>query len=350
MRKALITGITGQDGSYLAEFLLEKGYEVHGIIRRASTFNTKRIDHLMENKDIMDKKLFLYHGDLADSSNLNRVLEKAQPDEIYNLAAQSHVQVSFEVPEYTAEVDAIGTIRLLDAIKESGLKTKFYQASTSELYGGLPGTEPQSEKTPFYPRSPYAAAKLYAYWIAVNYREAYNLYACNGILFNHESPRRGETFVTRKITRAVAEIVSGKKDRLSLGNLDAKRDWGFAGDYVKGMWMMLQQEKPEDFVLATGETHTVREFVELSFKHVGIEINWSGKGIDEKGIDKATGKVLVNVNPRYFRPTEVEVLLGDPTKAETKLGWKREVSFKQLVKMMVEADCKEHNMGAIKLG
>ena len=341
MKKALITGITGQDGSYLTELLLDKGYEVHGIIRRASTFNTKRIDHLMENKEIMDKRLFLYHGDLADSSNLNRVLEKAQPDEIYNLAAQSHVQVSFEVPEYTAEVDAIGTIRLLDAIKQNGLKTRFYQASTSELYGGLPGTEPQSEKTPFYPRSPYAAAKLYAYWIAVNYREAYNLYACNGILFNHESPRRGETFVTRKITRAVAEIVSGKKDRLSLGNLDAKRDWGFAGDYVKGMWMMLQQEKPEDFVLATGETHTVREFVELSFKHVGIEIHWSGKGIDEKGIDKATGKVLVNVNPRYFRPTEVEVLLGDPTKAEQKLGWKRDVSFEELVEMMVKADCKE---------
>ena len=341
MKKALITGITGQDGSYLTELLLDKGYEVHGIIRRASTFNTKRIDHLMENKDIMDKKLFLYHGDLADSSNLNRVLEKAQPDEIYNLAAQSHVQVSFEVPEYTAEVDAIGTIRLLDAIKQNGLKTRFYQASTSELYGGLPGTEPQSETTPFYPRSPYAAAKLYAYWITVNYREAYDLYACNGILFNHESPRRGETFVTRKITRAVAEIVAGKKEKLSLGNLDAKRDWGFAGDYVKGMWMILQQDKPEDYVLATGETHTVREFVELSFKHVGIEIRWTGCGIDEKGIDKATGKVLVDVNPRYFRPTEVEVLLGDPTKAEQKLGWKREVSFKQLVKMMVEADCKE---------
>lgn len=341
MRKALITGITGQDGSYLAEFLLEKGYEVHGIIRRASTFNTKRIDHLMDNKEIMDKRLFLYHGDLADSSNLNRVLEKAQPHEIYNLAAQSHVQVSFEVPEYTAEVDAIGTIRLLDAIKESGLKTKFYQASTSELYGGLPGTEPQNEKTPFYPRSPYAAAKLYAYWITVNYREGYNLFACNGILFNHESPRRGETFVTRKITRAVAEIIAGKKDKLSLGNLDAKRDWGYAGDYVKGMWMMLQQDKPDDYVLATGETHTVREFVELSFKHVGIEIGWSGTGVDEKGIDRASGKILVDVNPRYFRPTEVEVLLGDPTKAEAELGWKREVSFEGLVEMMVKADCNE---------
>ncbi len=340
MKKALITGITGQDGSYLTEYLLEKGYEVHGIIRRASTFNTKRIDHLMDNKEIMDKRLFLYHGDLADSSNLNRVIERAQPDEIYNLAAQSHVQVSFEVPEYTAEVDAIGTIRLLDAIKQNGLKTRFYQASTSELYGGLPGTEPQSEKTPFYPRSPYAAAKLYAYWITVNYREAYDLYACNGILFNHESPRRGETFVTRKITRAVAEIVAGKKDRLSLGNLDAKRDWGFAGDYVKGMWLMLQQDKPEDFVLATGETHTVREFVELSFSHVGIDIEWSDNGVNEKGIDKETGKILVDVNPRYFRPTEVDVLLGDPSKAEQVLGWKREVSFTQLVKMMVEADCK----------
>lgn len=341
MKKALITGITGQDGSYLTEFLLNKGYEVHGIIRRASTFNTRRIDHLMDNKEIMDKRLFLYHGDLADSSNLNRVLEKSQPDEIYNLAAQSHVQVSFEVPEYTAEVDAIGTIRLLDAIKESGLKTKFYQASTSELYGGLPGTEPQSEKTPFYPRSPYAAAKLYAYWITVNYREAYHVFACNGILFNHESPRRGETFVTRKITRAVAEIVAGNKEKLSLGNLDAKRDWGFAGDYVKGMWMMLQQEKPEDFVLATGETHTVREFVELSFKHVGINIHWEGSGAGERGIDSKTGKILVDVNPRYFRPTEVELLLGDPGKAESKLGWSREVTFEGLVEMMVKADCME---------
>lgn len=341
MKRALITGITGQDGSYLTEFLLDKGYEVHGIIRRASTFNTKRIDHLMDNKEIMDKRLFLYHGDLADSSNLNRVLEKSQPDEIYNLAAQSHVQVSFEVPEYTAEVDAIGTIRLLDAIKESGIRTKFYQASTSELYGGLPGTEPQSEKTPFYPRSPYAAAKLYAYWITVNYREAYDVFACNGILFNHESPRRGETFVTRKITRAVANIIAGNKEKLSLGNLDAKRDWGYAGDFVKGMWRMLQQDKPEDFVLATGETHTVREFVELSFKHVGIYIIWNGTGVNEKGIDSKTGKVLVDINPRYFRPTEVELLLGDPRKAEARLGWKREVSFEGLVEMMVKADCTE---------
>ncbi|MCX7842841.1 MAG: GDP-mannose 4,6-dehydratase [Clostridia bacterium] len=340
-KRALITGVTGQDGSYLSELLLEKGYEVHGIIRRSSSFNTKRIDHLFEDPGIGNKMFFLHHGDLTDSSNLNRLLEKIQPDEIYNLGAQSHVQVSFEVPEYTAEVDAIGTIRLLDSIKDTGIKTRFYQASTSELFGGIPGTEPQSEKTQFYPKSPYAAAKLYAYWITVNYREAYNLYACNGILFNHESPRRGETFVTRKITRAVASIIAGKLDKLSLGNLDAKRDWGFAGDYVEGMWLMLQQETPEDFVLATGETHTVREFTELAFKEAGIEINWRGKGVDEEGFDAKTGKVLVVVNPRYFRPTEVELLLGDPTKAQKKLGWVRKVDFQGLVKMMVEADCRE---------
>ncbi|MCX8128925.1 MAG: GDP-mannose 4,6-dehydratase [Clostridia bacterium] len=339
MKKALITGITGQDGSYLTEFLLEKGYEVHGIIRRASSFNTKRIDHLFENPEIGNKTLFLHHGDLTDSSNLNRLIEKVNPDEIYNLAAQSHVQVSFEVPEYTAEVDAIGTIRLLDAIKESGIRTKFYQASTSELFGGIPGSEPQNENTPFYPRSPYAVAKLYAYWITVNYREAYNLYACNGILFNHESPRRGETFVTRKITRAVANIIAGKQEKLALGNLDAKRDWGFAGDYVEGMWLMLQQEKPADYVLATGETHTVREFVELAFGEVGIDIRWDGYGVSEKGYDKKTGKLLVEVNPRYFRPTEVELLLGDPSKAERDLGWKRKVDFEGLVRMMVQADC-----------
>ena len=341
MKKALITGITGQDGSYLTEFLLDKGYEVHGIIRRASSFNTKRIDHLFEDPNVGNRTLFLHHGDLSDSSNLNRLVEKIQPNEIYNLGAQSHVQVSFEVPEYTAEVDAIGTIRLLDAIKESGISTRFYQASTSELYGGLPGTEPQSEITPFYPRSPYAAAKLYAYWITVNYREAYNIYACNGILFNHESPRRGETFVTRKITRAVGGILAGKQDKLSLGNLDAKRDWGFAGDYVEGMWLMLQQEKPQDYVLATGETHTVREFVELAFNEVGINITWDGHGVDEKGFDKKTGKLLVDINPRYFRPTEVELLLGDPSKAERELGWKRKVDFKGLVSMMVNADCKQ---------
>lgn len=341
MKKALITGITGQDGSYLTELLLQKGYEVHGIIRRASSFNTKRIDHLFEDPAIGNQSLFLHHGDLTDSSNLNRILDRVQPDEVYNLAAQSHVQVSFEVPEYTAEVDAIGTIRLLDAIKDSGIKTRFYQASTSELFGGLPGTEPQNEKTPFYPRSPYAAAKLYAYWITVNYREAYNLFACNGILFNHESPRRGETFVTRKITRAVARILHGKQDKLSLGNLDAKRDWGFAGDYVEGMWRMLQHDKPDDYVLATGETHTVREFVELAFHEVGIRIDWEGKGVNEKGRDRKTGRILVDINPRYFRPTEVEVLLGDPAKAERELGWKRKVDFTSLVKMMVKADCDE---------
>ncbi|MBL4936342.1 GDP-mannose 4,6-dehydratase [Clostridium sp. YIM B02515] len=341
MKKALITGITGQDGSYLAELLLEKGYEVHGIIRRHSTINTKRIDHLFENKEIGNKTLFLHYGDLTDSSNLNRLIEKIQPDEIYNLAAQSHVAVSFEVPEYTAEATGVGTIRLLDAIRESGVKCKFYQASTSELFGGLPDTAPQSEKTPFYPKSPYGVAKLYSYWITVNYRESYNLFACNGILFNHESPRRGETFVTRKITRAVASIMAGKQEKLSLGNLDAKRDWGFAGDYVEGMWLILQQEKPQDYVLATNETHTVREFVELAFREVGIEIEWKGTGVDEKGIDKTTGRVLVDVNPKYFRPAEVELLWGDSSKAEKELGWRRKVDFSSLVRMMVDADMKE---------
>ncbi|AZV55524.1 GDP-mannose 4,6-dehydratase [Clostridium sp. AWRP] len=341
MKKALITGITGQDGSYLSEFLLDKGYEVHGIIRRASTFNTKRIDHLFENPEIGNKKLFLHYGDLTDSSNINRIIEKISPDEIYNLGAQSHVQVSFEVPEYTAETDALGTLRILDSIKENRLKCKYYQASTSELFGGIPGTAPQSEKTPFYPRSPYAAAKLYAYWVTVNYREAYNVFACNGILFNHESPRRGETFVTRKITRAVASIIAGKQDILTLGNLDAKRDWGYAGDYVEGMWLMLQQDKPDDYVLATGETHTVREFVELAFKEAGIEIGWKGTGIEEKGYDKKSGKTLVEINPRYFRPTEVDLLLGSPAKAEKALKWKRKVYFKDLIRMMVESDMKE---------
>lgn len=338
---ALITGITGQDGSYLTELLLEKGYEVHGIIRRHSTISTTRIDPLFENPEIGNKKLFLHYGDLTDSSNLNRLLEKIKPDEIYNLAAQSHVAVSFEVPEYTAEATGVGTLRLLDAIKENGLKCRFYQASTSELFGGLPGTAPQSEKTPFYPKSPYGVAKLYSYWITVNYRESYDLFACNGILFNHESPRRGETFVTRKITRAVASIMAGKQEKLSLGNMDAKRDWGFAGDYVEGMWRILQQEKPGDYVLATNETHTVREFVELAFKEVGVELEWQGTGVDEKGIDKKTGKVLVDVNPKYFRPAEVELLWGDSTKAEKELGWKRKVSFKGLVSMMVDSDMKE---------
>jgi len=338
---ALITGITGQDGSYLTELLLEKGYEVHGIIRRHSTISTTRIDPLFENPEIGNKKLFLHYGDLTDSSNLNRLLEKIKPDEIYNLAAQSHVAVSFEVPEYTAEATGVGTLRLLDAIKENGLKCRFYQASTSELFGGLPGTAPQSEKTPFYPKSPYGVAKLYSYWITVNYRESYDLFACNGVLFNHESPRRGETFVTRKITRAVASIMAGKQEKLSLGNMDAKRDWGFAGDYVEGMWRILQQEKPGDYVLATNETHTVREFVELAFKEVGIDLKWQGTGVDEKGIDKKTGKVLVDVNPKYFRPAEVELLWGDCTKAEKELGWKRKVSFKGLVSMMVDSDMKE---------
>lgn len=340
-KKALITGITGQDGSYLTEFLLEKGYEVHGIIRRSSTFNTKRIDHLFQDTEIGNKTLFLHHGDLTDSSNLNRLIEKIRPDEIYNLAAQSHVQVSFEVPEYTAETDGIGTLRILDAIKKSGIKCKFYQASTSELFGGLPGTAPQSENTAFYPKSPYGAAKLYSYWITINYRESYNLFACNGILFNHESPRRGETFVTRKITRAVASIMAGKQEKLSLGNMDAKRDWGFAGDYIKAMWLILQQEKPQDFVIATNETHTVREFVELSFKEVGIEIEWKGTGVEEKGYDKNTGRILVDVNPRYFRPAEVELLWGDSLKAEKELGWTRDVDFPKLVKMMINSDMKE---------
>ncbi|MDD9148835.1 GDP-mannose 4,6-dehydratase [Sporolactobacillus sp. CQH2019] len=338
---ALITGITGQDGSYLTEFLLNKGYEVHGIIRRASTFNTMRIDHLFNDPAIGNETLFLHHGDMTDSSNINRLIEQVNPDEIYNLAAQSHVQVSFEVPEYTAETDAIGTLRILDAIRKAGVDAKYYQASTSELYGGLPNTAPQNEKTPFYPKSPYGAAKLYAYWITVNYRESYGLYACNGVLFNHESPRRGETFVTRKITRAVASIIAGKQERLSLGNLDAKRDWGYSGDYVAGMWLILQQDEPQDFVLATGETHTVREFVELSFKEVGIEIEWRGHGVEEKGYDAKSGKLLVDVNPRYFRPAEVELLWGDPTKAERELGWTREVSFLDLVHMMVDSDLKQ---------
>lgn len=341
MKKALITGITGQDGSYLAEFLLSKDYEVHGIVRRASSFNTRRIDHLLENTEIGNKKLFLHHGDLIDSSNLNRLLEKIEPDEIYNLAAQSHVQVSFEVPEYTTDTNAIGTLRILDAIKKNDLYCKFYQASTSELFGGLVDTAPQNEKTPFYPRSPYAVAKQYAYWITVNYREAYDLFACNGILFNHESPRRGETFVTRKITRAVANIVAGKQEKLSLGNIDAKRDWGYTGDYVEAMWLILQQIKPRDYVIATGEAHTVREFVELAFREVGIDIEWRNNGIDEKGIDKKTGKILVDIDERYFRPTEVDLLLGDSSKAEKELGWKRKVDFKSLVHMMVEADLKE---------
>ena len=341
LKKALITGITGQDGSYLAELLLDKGYEVHGIIRRHSTICTDRIDHLYDDPSLKNR-FFLHYGDLTDSCNLMGLIQRIQPDEVYNLGAQSHVAVSFEVPEYTAEATGVGTIRLLDAIYQSGVKCKFYQASTSELFGGLPGTAPQSEKTPFYPKSPYGAAKLYSYWITVNYRESYNMFTCNGILFNHESPRRGETFVTRKITIAVAKIIAGKQEKLSLGNLNAKRDWGFAGDYVEGMWRILQQEKPSDYVLATNETHTVREFVELAFAEVGVEIEWKGEGVDEKGYDKNTGKLLVDVNPRYFRPAEVELLWGDSTKAETELGWKRKVSFKELVSMMVREDMKKY--------
>lgn len=341
LKKALITGITGQDGSYLTELLLEKDYEVHGIIRRSSSFNTKRIDHLFENPIIGNRSLFLHHGDLTDSSNLNRLIEDIRPSEVYNLAAQSHVQVSFEVPEYTAETDAIGTLRILDAIKKNDIETRFYQASTSELYGGLLENLPQNENTPFYPRSPYAAAKLYAYWITVNYREAYGLFACNGILFNHESPRRGETFVTRKITKAVANILLGNQEKLTLGNLNAKRDWGYAGDYVEAMWLMLQQESPKDYVIATGETHTVREFIELSFKEVGIDIEWKGKGVEEKGYDIKSNKILVEVSPRYFRPTEVEFLLGDPQKAEKELGWRRKMDFRSLIALMIEADLKK---------
>ena len=341
MKKALVTGITGQDGSYLAELLLEKGYEVHGIIRRHSTNCTEKIDHICTS-DVMNETFFLHYGDLTDSCNLMSLVSTIQPDEVYNLGAQSHVAVSFEVPEYTADATGVGTIRLLEAIRQSGLPCKFYQASTSELFGGLPGTAPQNETTPFYPKSPYGAAKLYSYWITVNYRESYGMFACNGILFNHESPRRGETFVTRKITVAVANIMAGKQDKLSLGNLDAKRDWGFAGDYVEGMWRILQQEKPSDYVLATNETHTVREFVELAFGEVGVGLEWHGTGIDEKGICKKTGKVLVDVNPQYFRPAEVELLWGDPTKAEAELGWKRKVGFRDLVSMMVREDMRLH--------
>jgi len=333
---ALISGITGQDGSYLAELLLAKGYIVHGIIRRSSSFNTFRIDHLYNDKDILNKRLFLHYGDLTDSSNLNRLVERIHPDEIYNLGAQSHVQVSFEVPEYTAEVDAIGTLRFLDAIKETGVNTKFYQASTSELYG-LVQEVPQTEKTPFYPRSPYGVAKLYAYWIVVNYREAYNLFACNGILFNHESERRGKTFVTRKISVAVAKIMLGLQDVLLLGNLDAKRDWGYAPEYVEGMWRMLQAESSDDYVLATNETHTVREFVEESFAVLGEKVSWKGVGKDEKGYLQ-NGKLVVEIDPRYYRPTEVDLLIGNPQKAKDKLGWEPKTTFKELVKIMTLSD------------
>jgi GDPmannose 4,6-dehydratase len=338
MRKvALISGITGQDGSYLTEFLLQKGYEVHGIIRRSSSFNTFRIDHIYNDAQYLNSRFFLHYGDLTDSSNLNRLVEKIRPTEIYNLGAQSHVQVSFEVPEYTAEVDGIGTLRFLDAIRETGLKTRFYQASTSELYGKVQQI-PQTEKTPFYPRSPYAAAKLYAYWIVVNYREAYNVFASNGILFNHESERRGKTFVTRKITVGASKILLGQQDILLLGNLDSKRDWGYAPEYVEGMWRMLQADKPDDFVLATNETHTIREFVEETFRVLGDEIIWKGKALTERGVLKSTGKVVVRIDPKYFRPTEVDLLIGNPAKAKKILGWNPQVTFRQLVRIMAEAD------------
>ena len=339
MKKALITGITGQDGAYLARFLLDKGYEVHGVKRRSSLFNTQRVDGIYQEVHAEGRRFFLHYGDLTDSTNIIRLVQKIQPDEIYNLGAQSHVQVSFETPEYTADADAIGTLRLLEAIRILGLekKTKFYQASTSELYGLVQET-PQKETTPFYPRSPYAVAKLYGYWITVNYREAYGIYACNGILFNHESPRRGETFVTRKITRAVARIKLGLQEKIYLGNLSAKRDWGYAKDYVEAMWLLLQQDTAEDFVIATGQTHEVREFVELAFKEVGIDIKWQGTGINEIGIDRATGNVLVEVDPRYFRPTEVELLLGDPRKAQEKIGWKPKTTLQELCSMMVKED------------
>jgi GDPmannose 4,6-dehydratase len=341
-RIALITGVTGQDGALLAELLLGKGYVVHGVKRRSSSFNTGRVDHLYHDPHEEGVRLFLHYGDMTDATNLIRVIQEVRPTEIYNLAAQSHVQVSFETPEYTANADALGTLRLLEAIRILGMKdnVRFYQASTSELYGNAPEV-PQSETTPFQPRSPYAAAKLYAYWITVNYREAYGFYACNGILFNHEGPTRGETFVTRKITRAVAAIKLGRQKRLYIGNLDAKRDWGHARDYVEGMWLMLQQPKADDYVLATGEAHSVREFVELAFAQTGRKIEWRGKGVQEQGRDAKTGEILVEIDPRYFRPTEVDLLLGDPTKARAKLGWKHKTSFSELVREMVEADLVE---------
>ena len=338
-KKALITGVTGQDGAYLAELLLSKGYVVHGVKRRSSSFNSERIDHLYQDPHIEGGSFFLHYGDLTDSTNLIRLVHETQPDELYNLAAQSHVRVSFETPEYTANADGVGTLRLLEAIKILGLekKTRFYQASTSELYG-LVQEIPQRESTPFYPRSPYAVAKLYAYWITVNYREAYGMHASNGILFNHESPIRGETFVTRKISRAVAAIHLGIQDRLYLGNLDAKRDWGHARDYVEGMWRIVQLREPDDYVLATGETRTVREFVETAFSHVGITVIWKGVGVDEVGIDKATGRTIISIDPRYFRPTEVDILIGDSTKARTRLNWRPETSFARLVEEMVSSD------------
>lgn len=344
MKTALITGVTGQDGAYLAEFLLNKGYTVHGIKRRSSSFNTGRVDHLYTDPHFKGLPFYMHYGDLTDATNLIRIIQEVQPDEIYNLAAQSHVQVSFETPEYTANSDALGTLRILEAIRILGLteKTKFYQASTSELYGGMEENKNErgfyDEKTPFYPRSPYAVAKLYGYWITVNYREAYGLFACNGILFNHESPIRGETFVTRKITRAAVRIAKGVQPKLFLGNLDAKRDWGHAKDYVKGMWLILQQEKPEDFVLATGKTYTVRHFCDLAFGEVGIPLKWEGEGLNEVGKHAETGEILIQIDPKYFRPTEVDLLIGDPSKAITQLGWKPEYDLEGLVKDMIQSD------------
>lgn len=336
-KKALITGITGQDGSYLAELLLKKGYEVHGIIRRASTFNTERIDHLYKDPHKKNVKLFLHYGDLTDASNISRILEQVNPVEIYNLAAQSHVQVSFQMPEYTANVVALGTLRLLDAIKDQGMKIKFYQAGSSEMFGLVQET-PQKETTPFYPRSPYACAKVFAHWIGVNYREAYKMFISNGILFNHESPRRGETFVTRKITRGLARIKAGLDNTLYLGNLEAKRDWGYTADFVQAMWLMLQQDKPGDYVIATGETHSVREFVEAAAKFAGFDLRWHGRGLAEIGIDNKTKKTLIKIDPRYFRPTEVDLLIGNPTKAWQELKWKPRVKFNRLVQIMMQAD------------
>jgi len=347
-KKALITGITGQDGAYLAEFLLGKGYEVHGIKRRASSFNTDRIDHLYQDPHESSVKLFLHYGDLTDATNLIRIIQQVQPDEIYNLAAQSHVAVSFETPEYTANSDALGTLRILEAIRILGLetKTRFYQASTSEMFGKVQEI-PQRETTPFYPRSPYGAAKVYAYWITVNYREAYGLYACNGILFNHESPIRGETFVTRKITRGLARIKEELQDSIYLGNLDSMRDWGHARDYVRAQWLMLQQPQADDFVIATGEQHSVREFVQLAAAELGMQIEWRGKGVDEQGIDSKTGRVIIKVDARYFRPTEVDTLLGDPSKARQKLGWTAEIGFAALVKEMIDSDLQSARRDAL---
>lgn len=344
-KKAIITGITGQDGAYLTELLLEKGYEVHGIIRRASSFNTQRIDHLYQDPHTRNRNLVLHYGDMTDSLNLTRIIKEVEPDEIYNLAAMSHVHVSFETQEYVANADGIGTLRLLEAVRLLGLekKTRIYQASTSELYGKIQET-PQTEKTPFYPRSPYAVAKLYAYWITVNYREAYDMFACNGILFNHESPRRGETFVTKKITRGLARILAGKDECLYLGNINSKRDWGYAKDYVEGMWLILQQDKPSDYVLATGETHSIREFIEEACKVAKIDLEWQGEKEDEVGIDKKTGKAIIKIDPRYYRPTEVDLLIGDPKKAKKELKWEPKTKFKDLVKIMMEFDLEQEGV------